>query len=111
MAKKLSKNESLNLKNEMLVKFDDYLTGLIEGEQKAKAEKISYWVSDWIKYLEREENFSPNKMLKYKRGSIVKVHLGFNVGSEEGGLHYAIVIDANNDLNNPVFYCYTSHVS
>ena len=103
MAKKLSKNESLNFKNEMLAKFDDYLTGLIEGEQKAKAEKISFWILDWINYLDREENFSPNKMLKYKRGSIVKVHLGFNVGSEEGGLHYAIVIDADNDLSNPVF--------
>lgn len=103
MAKQLSKNEAWNLKNEMLTKFDNYLTGLIEGEQKAKAEKISYWLLDWMTYLEREVNFSPNKMLKYKRGSIVKVHLGFNVGSEEGGLHYAIVIDANNDLNNPVF--------
>lgn len=103
MAKKLSKNESINFKNEMLAKFDDYLTGLIEGEQKAKAEKISFWILDWINYLDREENFSPNKMLKYKRGSIVKVHLGFNVGSEEGGLHYAIVIDADNDLSNPVF--------
>lgn len=103
MAKQLSKNEAWNLKNEMLTKFDNYLTGLIEGEQKAKAEKISYWLLAWMTYLEREVNFSPNKMLKYKRGSIVKVHLGFNVGSEEGGLHYAIVIDANNDLNNPVF--------
>ena len=103
MAKKLSKNESLNFKNEMLAKFDDYLTGLIEGEQKAKAEKISFWILDWINYLDREENFSPNKMLKYTRGSIVKVHLGLNVGSEEGGLHYAIVIDADNDLSNPVF--------
>ena len=103
MSKKLSKKEALNFKNEMLAQFDDYLTGLIEGEQKAKAEKISYWILDWMTYLEREENFSPNKMLTYKRGSIVKVHLGFNVGSEEGGLHYAIVIDANNDLKNPVF--------
>ena len=103
MAKQLSKNEAWNLKNKMLAKFDNYLTELIEGEQKAKAEKISYWILDWMTYLEREVNFSPNKMLKYKRGSIVKVHLGFNVGSEEGGLHYAIVIDANNDLNNPVF--------
>lgn len=102
MAKNLSKNESLNFKNEMLAKFDDYLTGLIEGKQKTKAEKISFWILDWINYLDREENFSPNKMLKYKRGSIVKVHLGFNVGSEEGGLHYAIVIDADNDLSNPV---------
>ena len=46
MSKKLSKKEALNFKNEMLAQFDDYLTGLIEGEQKAKAEKISYWILD-----------------------------------------------------------------
>ena len=53
MSKKLSKQEALNFKNEMLAQFDDYLTGLIEGEQKAKAEKISYWILDWMTYLER----------------------------------------------------------
>lgn len=37
----------------------------------------------------------PKKLLRYKRGSIVKVHLGFRLGSEEGGLHYAVVVDHN----------------
>ena len=39
---------------------------------------------------------------RYKRGEIVKVHLGFNVGSEEGGLHYAVVLDKNNPKSSPV---------
>ena len=39
---------------------------------------------------------------RYKRGEIVKVHLGFNVGSEEGGLHYAVVLDKNNAKSSPV---------
>ena len=37
-----------------------------------------------------------------KRGEIVKVHLGFNIGSEEGGLHYAVVIEKNNPKSSPV---------
>lgn len=102
MTKKFTKNESRNHKNKIIQEFDEYLTELIDNENQSKADKIAYWVKDWVEYLRREENFQPNKMLKYKRGSIVKVHLGFNVGSEEGGLHYAIVIDADNKLGNPL---------
>ena len=102
MAKKFSQNDSIQFKQETLAKFDEYLTELIKQVQQAKSEKISYWILNWIEYLKREENFTPKRMLKYKRGSIVKVHLGFNVGSEEGGLHYAIVLDSHNDLSNPL---------
>ncbi|HEL1790682.1 TPA: type II toxin-antitoxin system PemK/MazF family toxin [Streptococcus suis] len=102
MAKKLSTLESQNHKNQTLAELDNYLSNLIGTNEQAKADKISFWIKDWIKYLELEENFQPNKMLKYKRGNIIKVHLGFNVGSEEGGLHYAIVLDADNHLKNPV---------
>ncbi len=41
-------------------------------------------------------------MRRYKRGEIIKVHLGYNIGSEEGGLHCAIVLDKNNSIYNPV---------
>lgn len=49
-----------------------------------------------------ESRFSPMSLRRYKRGEVVKVHLGFNVGSEEGGLHYAVVIDKNNAKSSPV---------
>lgn len=39
-------------------------------------------------------------MKKYKRGSIIKANLGFNVGNEEGGLHYCIVLDKTNALSS-----------
>ena len=39
-------------------------------------------------------------MKKYKRGSIIKANLGFNIGNEEGGLHYCIVLDKNNALSS-----------
>ena len=39
-------------------------------------------------------------MKKYKRGRIIKANLGFNVGNEEGGLHYCIVLDKTNALSS-----------
>ena len=47
-----------------------------------------------------------NSILKrniaYKRGNVVKINFGFNLGAEYGGLHYGIVLDKNNDHNSPV---------
>ncbi|MCM1236596.1 MAG: type II toxin-antitoxin system PemK/MazF family toxin [Ruminococcus flavefaciens] len=57
-----------------------------------KSKLLSYWLRDYMKMVKKEETFNPAKLPKYKRGDIIKVHLGFNIGSEEGGLHYAIVI-------------------
>lgn len=33
---------------------------------------------------------------------MISVNLGFNVGSEQGGLHYAIVLDNDNQQSSPV---------
>lgn len=49
-----------------------------------------------------EEKFEPTKNISYKRGNIVKVDFGFNIGAEYGGLHYGIVLDNNNARNSPV---------
>mgnify|MGYP000195295448 CR=1 FL=1 len=64
-------------------------------------EKIAYWLNDYARFLNKETNFDPKDLIHYKRGSIVKVHLGYRVGSEEGGLHYGVVIDTQNDLSSP----------
>lgn len=58
-----------------------------------KADLISKWIKDYTNYLKFEDNFDPKKNISYKRGNIVKVNFGFNLGSELGGVHYAIVID------------------
>ncbi len=83
----------------------DYLEDLIDSDdkvQKGKADKLSYWLKDWTRFLNFESQFTPMSLRRYKRGEIVKVHLGFNVGSEEGGLHYAVVLDKNNAKSSPV---------
>lgn len=86
-------------------KLDNYLSSLIESDEsklKGKADKLSYWLEDWTTFLDYEPNFSPRSLRRYKRGEIVKVHLGFNIGSEEGGLHYAVVLDKDNPKSSPV---------
>lgn len=52
--------------------------------------------------MDYETNFDFSKFPRYKKGQIIKVHLGFNIGSEEGGLHYAVVIENHNPLKSPV---------
>ncbi len=76
---------------------DNYISS-----DKNKADKFNYWLEDYAKFLEFEDKFNPKSLRKYKRGEIIKAHLGYNVGSEEGGLHYCIVIDKNNALSSPV---------
>ena len=51
-----------------------------------------------LKNVGFEKSFVPAKLKYYKRGDIVLAHFGFNVGSELGGTHYAVVVE--NDNNN-----------
>lgn len=67
-----------------------------------KADLIAYWVEDYSRYLNKETNFDYSKIMRYRRGDIIQVNFGFNIGSEQGGLHYAVVMDNDNKKNSPV---------
>lgn len=83
-----------------LNQLDSLLTYHIENNNFKKANLLSYWFEDFAKYNLAEETFNPKLLKKYKRGSRIKANLGFNVGNEEGGLHYCIVIDKSNALSS-----------
>lgn len=83
-----------------LNQLDSLLTYHIENNNLKKANLLSYWFEDFAKYNLAEETFNPKLLKKYKRGSIIKANLGFNVENEEGGLHYCIVIDKSNALSS-----------
>ncbi len=72
------------------------LSAYIDSLDPKRAQIMSYWIRDYVRFLEKEANFDPQKLVRYKRGAIVKAHLGYRIGSEEGGLHYAVIIDNNN---------------
>lgn len=67
-----------------------------------KANLISYWLEEYSHYLIAEETYNYKRVLHYKRGDVVQLNFGFNIGSEHGGLHYAIVLDNNNLQSSPV---------
>lgn len=105
MARNLTKDELIEHKKQALAKLDHYITSLIDDSDpkiQSKADKLSYWLEDWTTFLDYEPVFSPAKLRRYKRGEIIKAHLGYNVGSEEGGLHYCVVLDKQNALHSPI---------
>lgn len=87
-----------DLRDNALLSLRTYMDSLDEK----KGMKLAYWIKDYSRFLNKESSFDPNRLIRYKRGSVVKVHLGYRVGSEEGGLHYAVVMDVNNTPGSPV---------
>lgn len=66
-----------------------------------QAKLLTFWLNDWNKkYLIYESSFDPKTLIKYSKGNIVKLHFGYNIGSEQGGLHYAVVLDKNNSKSS-----------
>lgn len=110
MSKEKDVSKLMAHKQQTIAQIDNYIDSLIntsyedesiQTASKKKADLLCYWLKDYVRFLKSEKSFAPQKCRRYKRGEIVKVHLGFRIGSEEGGLHYAVVIDTNNFLNSP----------
>lgn len=102
MSKPKSKEEIKAHKDESISNLSDFLNKLIESEipsDSKRADLISYWLKDFQQYISQEKSFDASKIKSYKRGDVVKVNLGFNVGSEQGGLRYAIILDKVNKHN------------
>lgn len=92
----MGKDEN-DLKNIAIEKLDSYMDSLDPKRQKL----LAYWIQDYVRFLKKESNFDPQKLIRYKRGAIVKAHLGYRVGSEEGGLHYAVVMNVDASQKSP----------
>lgn len=94
----LEQKDVIGNKNQAIKKLSDFLDDCIirDEEHLKKANLLSYWIKNYTDYIEQEETFNSLYLTKFKRGSIIKANLGFNVGNEEGGLHYCIVLDKKN---------------
>lgn len=90
-----SQEELQQTLNTVLSELNETITNHLNFKQ---AQLLTYWLNDWNnRFLKNEQSFNPKELIKYKRGNVVNVHLGYNVGSEEGGLHYGLVLDVSND--------------
>lgn len=83
----------------------DWATAPLSTDQDAKeaehnrkrAQLLAYWLKTYAKLLNRENSFNPSSIPRLTRRQIVNVDFGFRIGSELGGLHYAVVLDKGND--------------
>lgn len=86
---------------DLLVDYQTAFRNLLNDEKGyKKGALLYYWLRDYKNYLENELKFSPNYFPNFEKGNIVNVNLGFNIGAEMGGLHYAIIL-ANSNRRNP----------
>lgn len=105
MSKSFTKEEVILHKKQAIKTINNLLEMYINSSDEKhlkKANLISYWLENFSSYIKNENNFNPQELISYKRGDVVKLNFGFNVGSEHGGLHYAIVLDNNNLHSSPV---------
>lgn len=105
MSKEFTKEDVIQNKKEAIRSLNKLIESYINDpsdKHLKKAHLISFWLKDYVRFLNFEEEFDHTRNIAYKRGNIVKLNFGFNIGSEYGGLHYAVVLDNKNDHNSPV---------
>lgn len=61
---------------------------------------LSYWFEDFCEYHKNEKDFDSAINGVIRKGTILKVNFGYNIGSELGGLHYCIVLTKFDNLKN-----------
>lgn len=64
-----------------------------------RAALLYYWLRDYRNYVKNEPKFNSVYTPPFRRGNIANINFGFNLGSELGGLHYAIVISDSRPTN------------
>lgn len=89
-----NKEAFLAFKANPLQKLDQQICAFCnDGSLYKKSVLISYWLETYTRFLKQELTYKPNFQPSYKRGSIIEVDFAYKIGSEFGGLHYAVVLD------------------
>jgi len=105
MAKNITKDDAIAHKKRAIRSIGNVFEAFInspDSKHLKKADLLAYWLEGFSKYILDEEKFDYSRIPKYKRGEVVSVNFGFNVGSEHGGKHYAIVLDNDNKQSSRV---------
>ena len=94
------KTEATIHKDNSLNRLDLSFIKHIDLKEYKTSHLLAYWITDFSNYHDEEKTFDTSKLISFKRGSIIKVNLGFNIGHELGGLHYCIVLDKFDNPRN-----------
>lgn len=99
MKKELTQNDCIYLKKTGIRSMNQLLEKYISSNSPdllKKSAMISKWLKDYSNFIDFESRFSAARNIAYKRGDVVLVNLGFNIGTELGGVHYAVILDKSN---------------
>lgn len=105
MSEKITQESVIQNKKKAIRSINALLENYIKSDNEKllkKANLLAYWIKAYTDYIKKENEFDPQKIISYKRGDVIKLNFGFNIGAEYGGLHYAVVLDNNNDHNSPL---------
>lgn len=75
---------------------------LSKDSNNKKFDYFPFWKNKESRLLLRELKNTRTFYKKYKRGTIIKVDFGVNIGSEFSQIHYAIVINKNDNRKNKI---------
>lgn len=99
--KALTKEEVMINKDRSIAKLNSLIESLANSpDTLKKANNLAYWISQYSTCISFEKQFDSKRLKRYKRGDVIKIHLGFNIGNELGGLHYCVVLDTKNDMGS-----------
>ncbi|WP_119327531.1 type II toxin-antitoxin system PemK/MazF family toxin [Companilactobacillus musae] len=88
-----SNNHKLDLSNK---RFKE-----VSNSDYKKFEMLPNWLNNVsYRYEEETKKHFPNKYYHYKRGTIIRVDFGVNMGSEFSFPHFAIVLDKHDNSNS-----------
>lgn len=91
------KSEAIVHKDSALNRLDISFNKNIELEKFKRSHLLAYWITTFSNYHDNEDSFDATTLKTFKRGDIIKVNLGFNIGNELGGLHYCVVLNKNDN--------------
>lgn len=94
------KRDTIIHKNNSLNRLDLSFMKHIDLKEYKQSNLLAYWINDFSNYHDNERTFDTTKLKTFKRGDIIKVNLGYNIGNELGGLHYCIVLDKFDNPRN-----------
>lgn len=94
------KSEAIANKDSAMQRLNVSFNKHIELMEYKKSNILAHWIKDFSTYHDEERIFNPCSLKRYRRGDIIKVNLGFNVGNELGGLHYCVVLNKNDSMSS-----------
>ena len=103
----MEENDELKIKSNAIIHKNNSLNRLdlsflkhIDLKEYKQSDLLAYWIKDFSNYHDNERTFDTTKLKTFKRGDIIKVNLGYNIGHELGGLHYCVVLDKFDNPRN-----------